>query len=258
MTNTSSAAGASKQPILELDHVCKRFGGVTAADEVSFSLYPGEIFGLIGPNGSGKTTLINLITGIYKMDSGEISLEGRPIGRCSTHRRARLGVVRTFQHPRLMDRCDIHSNILLGDDLLYKRRRHGQAHHYEVKEVLAAAGLQNIDLTESIEKLSYGQQKLLEIVRALLSSPHVLLLDEPAAGLNAAEMEYIVALMRMATEQGTAVLLIEHAMDLVMSVCDRITVLNFGHQIAMGTPEEVQENPDVIEAYLGGNHYAED
>lgn len=256
MTNTSNAKSSGNPPNLELEHVCKRFGGVTAADDVTFSLYPGEIFGLIGPNGSGKTTLINLITGIYKMDSGDISLYGKPIGRLSTHRRARLGVVRTFQHPRLMDRCDIRSNILLGDDLLCKRRE--KQLRYGVEEVLAAAGLAGIDLKESIEKLSYGQQKLLEIVRALLSSPHVLLLDEPAAGLNSAEMEYIVALMRMATEQGTAVLLIEHAMDLVMSVCDRITVLNFGHQIAMGTPEEIQENPDVIEAYLGGDHYAED
>ena len=247
-----------KRKILQLRNVCKRFGGVTAADDISLELYGGEIFGLIGPNGSGKTTLLNLITGIYSSDSGEIILDGRNITKLPTYKRACLGIARTFQHPRLLGRCDIRKNIQLGSDLSAKRKLPlGKEYQARLARLLKAAGLDAVDLNDSIEKLSYGQQKMLEIVRSILTSPRVLLLDEPAAGLNHAEMEYIVALMGIAVEEGVAVLLIEHAMDLVMSVCDRLTVLNFGHQITTGTPGEVQNNEDVISAYLGGGSNAE-
>jgi ABC-type branched-chain amino acid transport systems, ATPase component len=240
--------------VLKLNKICKRFGGVVAANEVSLELYEGEIFGLIGPNGSGKTTLINLITGIYTVDSGTITLIDKNITKASTHNRARLGIVRTFQHPRLLGRCDIKTNISVGKDLADKRRiPEGDKYHERMDMLLQAAGLSGVNLSDSIEKLSYGQQKMIEIVRALLSHPKVLLLDEPAAGLNHKEMSYIVNLINIAVKENIAVLLIEHAMDLVMSICNRLTVLNFGQQIASGVPAEIQENQAVIKAYLGGN-----
>lgn len=249
MKNLSNA----EKPVLKLHNVIKRFGGVTAADNVCLELYGGEVFGLIGPNGSGKTTLLNLITGIYKADSGTVRLEGCDITKSPTHTRSKLGIVRSFQHPRLLGRCDIETNILVGLDLA-RRRRLLQAKQYQTRmdALLDAAGLTGVNLGDNTDQLSYGQQKMLEIVRAMLGYPKVLLLDEPAAGLNHAEMDYIRALIRIAVDENVAVLLIEHAMDLVMDVCDRITVLNFGKQITTGVPSEIQENPDVIEAYLGG------
>ncbi len=254
----TSISNTQKQPVLKLINVCKRFGGVVAANEISFELYAGEIFGLIGPNGSGKTTLINLITGIYSVDSGSIVLDGKNIVRMPIHNRARVGIVRTFQHPRLLGRCDIRANISLGKDLADKRKIPDTDKYQERMGVLLeAAGLTNVDLSDSIEKLSYGQQKMLEIVRALLSKPKVLLLDEPAAGLNRKEMSYIINLIDFAVKEDICVLLIEHAMDLVMSICQRLTVLNFGQQIASGIPSEIQENPAVIKAYLGGSRNAE-
>ena len=249
MKDTSSA----KMPTLKLRNIVKRFGGVTAADEVCFELHGGEVFGLIGPNGSGKTTLLNLITGIYKADGGVIELEGHGITRFATHTRARLGIIRSFQHPRLLERCDVETNIRVGLDLSNRYRKseneRGEKYMYELLEV---AGLSGVDLKGGIDRLSYGQEKLLEIVRAMLADPKVLLLDEPAAGLNRAEMHYISALIDMAKKEGVAILLIEHAIDFVMDVCDRITVLNFGRQITTGAPSHVQEHPGVIEAYLGG------
>ena len=241
------------QTALTLNKVCKRFGGVVASDNVSLDLLYGEIFGLIGPNGSGKTTLINLITGIYKVDSGTIVMPGGDITGIPCHARARRGIVRTFQQPRLLKGCDLRTNIYLGMDLA--RKRSVQSDPALLQRLLKAAGLQ-INLRDSIDKLSYGQQKLLEIVRAVLTGPEVMLLDEPAAGLNHREMEHIKVLIDVALEQNTAVLLIEHAMDLVMDICDRITVLNFGQQIATGSPGEIQEHPQVIEAYLGRDRSA--
>lgn len=253
MKSTSS----EKKLVLQLTDVCKRFGGVVAADEITLELYGGEVFGLIGPNGAGKTTLLNLITGIYLPSSGKIVLEGKEVTKLPTYKRARLGIARTFQHPRLLDGCDIRTNILMGADLAGKRKKKGQNNlEEEIARLLKLAGLEDVNLEDSIEKLSYGQQKMLEIVRALLSEPEVLLLDEPAAGLNEKEMEYIVNLVRAAVEKKIAVLLIEHAMDLVMGICDRLTVLNFGHQIMTGTPKEAQANDEVITAYLGGGKNA--
>ncbi len=256
MTNSST----EKKPILKLIDLLKRFGGVTAADNICIELYGGEVFGLIGPNGSGKTTLLNLITGIYKVDGGNILLYEENITKKSIHGRAKLGIVRTFQHPRLLLRCDIETNVLVGLDLATKRKIKKSKNHKErMEKLLDAAGLSGVDLKDSTDKLSYGQQKMLEIVRAMLSYPKVLLLDEPAAGLNSVEMNYIRALINIAVAEGVAVLLIEHSMDLVMEICDRITALNFGKQLTTGTPSEVQQNEDVIEAYLGGGEeFAED
>lgn len=246
------------KPVLTLSGVCKKFGGVVAADDITLELYGGEVFGLIGPNGAGKTTLVNLITGIYSADCGEIVLNGKNIVKTLTHQRARLGIARTFQHPRLLDRCDIRTNILMGVDLASKRAKKSEAQLEQgISELLERAGLSHVNLEDSVEKLAYGQQKLIEIVRAILCEPLVLLMDEPAAGLNSREMEHIVELIDVAVKKNIAVLLIEHAMDLVMEVCDRLTVLNFGHQIADGTPQEIQANQTVIDAYLGGGANAQ-
>lgn len=239
-------------PVLRLSKVSKNFGGVVAAREVDLDFYPGEIIGLIGPNGAGKTTLVNLITGIYAVDSGSITFKGRDITRLHTHQRARLGIARTFQHPRLLGRCNLYDNIMLGADLAHKGRAGGsQDIKQSISELLALCGMGHIPLDSMISQLPYGQQKLLEIIRAILSSPDVLLLDEPAAGLNTGEIRYIVSLIRTAVKRNISVLLIEHSMDLVMEVCDRLTVLNFGHQIANGSPAEIQANQAVIDAYLG-------
>lgn len=240
-------------PILRLNQICKAFGGVKAADNISLEVFSGELVGLIGPNGSGKTTLLNVISGIYAPDSGHIYLEGRDITRLPTHKRSTLGIARTFQHPRLLNRCDIMTNVEVGIDLAVKKKQMNRSECMErLKILLKEARLDGIDLKDSTNKLSYGQQKILEIVRALLTQPKLLLIDEPAAGLNSNEMQYIVDMFKFATDEGMGLLLIEHSMDLIMTICDRITVLNFGEQIAIGLPSEIQRNQEVIKAYLGG------
>ncbi|WP_283681892.1 ABC transporter ATP-binding protein [Parablautia sp. Marseille-Q6255] len=242
-----------KNPKLVLSDVCKNFGGVVAARDINLEIFGGEVVGLIGPNGAGKTTLINLITGVYKVDKGKIYFKGKDITAQATYQRAIQGIGRTFQHPHLLDRCDIWTNIIMGSDMA-ARKKHGNKVDLDkvLPELLECAGLQAIYLDDPMSKLSYGQQKLLEVVRVLLSQPDILLLDEPAAGLNNRETQYVSDLIRYAVKHDIGVLLIEHSMELVMSICDRITVLNFGHQITTGLPEEVQNNTEVIEAYLGG------
>ncbi|MDR3589475.1 MAG: ABC transporter ATP-binding protein [Negativicutes bacterium] len=230
-----------------LDKLSKRFGGVVAADEVSFNLYSGAIHGLIGPNGSGKSTMLNLISGVTDMDGGDVILDGESITKQPNYMRARLGIARTFQHPRLLKRCDVRTNLYLGSDLANMKKNSSP---FVLEELLEAAGLK-ISMDDSITTMSYGQQKLFEIVRALLTNPKVVLLDEPAAGLNTKEMERVEALINLAVKNNAAVLLVEHSMDLVMNLCNVITVLNFGRQIAEGVPEEIQSNEAVIEAYLG-------
>lgn len=251
--NAACQTASTGSPVMTLDKICKRFGGVVAADQVSFTLTSGRIHGLIGPNGSGKTTALNLISGITPMDAGDVILGGASITKDPCHTRARKGIARTFQHPRLLRRCDIETNLFLGIDLANMKDKSslfGHKNGHQVGELLEAAGL-SIRMDDSISGLSYGQQKLFEIVRALLSQPKVLLMDEPAAGLNAKEMERIEALVNIAIKNNAAVLLVEHAMDLVMSLCHDLTVLNFGRVIAEGVPEEIQNNEAVIEAYLG-------
>lgn len=252
MKSTSAPENAT----LKLIGVNKNFGGVTAADNICLELFPGEVVGLIGPNGAGKTTLLNLITGIYMPDKGTVILNDKNISRYPTYKRARAGIARTFQHPRLLDHCDVRTNVYMGSDLANKCKKTTGNVEEQLDYLMELAGLGQTRLDDTIDKLSYGQQKILEIIRAILCEPCVLLLDEPAAGLNNKEIGYVGALIQYAVEKNIAVLLIEHAMDFVMSICDRITVLNFGHQITTGTPKEVQENDEVIKAYLGGGKHA--
>ena len=240
--------------LLILEGVSKNFGGVIATNNVSLKLDYGEVLGLIGPNGAGKTTLINIITGLYKPTNGKIIFLGKEVVTFPTYKRAMMGMGRTFQHPHLLGRCDIWTNIIMGIDMA--NRKNENSKRDVLNELLICAGLDKINLHDSIDKLSYGQQKLLEVVRVILSKPKLLLLDEPAAGLNNNEEKYDAALIKYAVEKNIGVLLIEHSMNLVMSICDEITVLNFGNQIAYGNPKEIQENQEVINAYLGGGKYA--
>lgn len=248
--------------LLEVRNVNKSFGGVVTAENVNMTVEAGQIRGLIGPNGAGKTTLLNLISGIYDVDNGNIFYKGKDITTMPSHKRARLGVGRTFQSPRFMNRASIEDNLKVGTDLLnqfgYVQSFFGKKGHdfmADLNELMEIAGF-TFDWNDQITALPYGQQKLLEIVRAMLAKPSVILVDEPAAGLNKQEQERASALLRKAVGSGVGVVLIEHSMDMVMSVCDRITVLNFGRVIAEGLPHEIANNKQVIEAYLGGDEDA--
>lgn len=245
-------------PILRLDGVSKNFGGVIAADAVTFSVMPGEIHGLIGPNGAGKSTLMNLISGIYIPDGGRIFLNEQDISDIPSHQRARMGIGRTFQTPRFLQRSSIRDNMLLGTDLAdqmgYLKSyfgKKGTNFESELRELMTYTNF-SFHWEDDISALSYGQRKQLEIVRSMLAHPKVMLVDEPAAGLNNAEIENVMALLKHAAqERGIGVLLIEHSMDMIMNICERIVVINFGKVIAQGTPETVSSDQAVIEAYLG-------
>lgn len=245
--------------LLEVRDVNKSFGGVVTADHVNMTVEAGQIRGLIGPNGAGKTTLLNLISGIYDVDGGQIFFKGQDVTKLPTHKRAKLGIGRTFQSPRFMNRASIEDNLKVGTDL---RNQYGYIQSFfgkkgydfraDLEELMEIAGF-SFDWEDQITALPYGQQKLLEIVRAMLARPTVILVDEPAAGLNQQEQDRVCMLLRKAVNSGMGVVLIEHSMDMVMSVCDRITVLSFGKVISEGLPHEVANDKQVIEAYLGGD-----
>lgn len=254
---------ASSSPVLRLTGVSKRFGGVVACDRLSMELGRGEILGLIGPNGAGKTTVFNLITGVYPVQEGEIYFEGRSIRRLRPDRIARAGIARTFQNIRLFKNLSVLENVLMpvghppGYSLLDALLRSPRCLRREAElrqralELLAQVGLEGYAGQRS-DSLPYGLQRRLEIARALALRPRVLLLDEPAAGMNPEESRSLVDTVRSIHRSfGLSIILIEHHMDVVTELCDRIIALNFGALLAEGTPAAIQQNPLVLKAYLG-------
>ena len=237
--------------LLSLRNVRLRFGGIVALDDVSLDVDEGRIVGLIGPNGAGKTTAFNVVTRLYRPDRGEVDFDGRTLLRTPPHRIVRRGIARTFQNVELFPTMTVLENVLVGRHgaSRFELGRTARRRAREALELVGAAGIAHREAAG----LSFGTMKRVELARALASQPRLLLLDEPAAGLNHEEVEELGRFVRrLRDELKLTVLLVEHHMVLVMAVSDHVHVLNFGLVIASGTPQEVQRNPLVIEAYLGG------
>ena len=249
-------------PLLELKAVHKRFGGLNVINDVSFSVQRGSRTALIGPNGAGKTTMFNLISGVYPIDSGSVLLDGVDITHTASHARCRYGVSRSFQNIRLMPHLSTVENVMLG--------QHSQSSFFgmlfpvsigrnraviKAEEALEIAGLETYP-GQIVADLPYGVQKRIEVVRALMAQPKLLLLDEPAAGLNATETDALLSLFNQISENGVTLLVVEHDMHFVSRLCQEVVVLNFGEKIFQGTAQDAQAEPAVLEAYLGTDHVA--
>jgi branched-chain amino acid transport system ATP-binding protein len=265
--NTSSAptVTGSGTGLLKVTGVNKRFGGLQALSDVGIEIQKGQIYGLIGPNGAGKTTFFNVITGLYSPDSGSFELDGKPYSPSEPHRVAAAGIARTFQNIRLFPDMTALENVMVGRHVRTKATALGAV--LRTRATLAEEAAIRQRATELLEyvgvskyadfqarTLAYGDQRRLEIARALATDPKLLALDEPAAGMNATEKVALRGLLENIRKDGVTILLIEHDVKLVLGLTDRVTVLDYGKVIAAGSPYEVQRNPAVIEAYLGGSH----
>jgi branched-chain amino acid transport system ATP-binding protein len=249
--------------ILVVSDIRKQFGGLAALDGLDFAVPRNKIFGLIGPNGSGKTTMLNVLTGVLPPTAGHIRFESSEIAGLSSHRIASFGISRTFQNIRLFKKMSVLDNVKVGAHI---HARYGlasaifQLHRRAEKEIekKAEEALAFVGLSDRRHRLAgtlpYGEQRLVEIARAVCAKPSLLLLDEPLVGMPPAEIDRVVRVFHAIVERGTTIILVEHTMRVVMSICDEIAVLNFGRRIAQGTPAEIRKNEDVITAYLGKSH----
>jgi branched-chain amino acid transport system ATP-binding protein len=256
-------SAGEEPPLIDVRGVVKRFGGLTAVGNVSFHIDRGEIVSIIGPNGAGKTTIFNILTGIYEIDAGEILFESRTIHNAAPQEIVKVGVSRTFQNIRLFPNMRVIENVLVGThintrygffDAVFRTARFRSEERSKTEKAIRILKAIKLDsrMHDYAKNLPYGEQRKLEIARAIATDAHLILLDEPAAGMNPQESENLLNFIRLLRDRGYTILLIEHDMNVVMNISDRIYVLDYGKRIAHGRPEEIANNPEVIQAYLGG------